>query len=506
MSLLPVFLKLNGRPCLVVGAGEVATGKIESLVLSDAVVTVVAPWAKPEIELLAERGAITWHRREFMDSDIDGQFVVIAGTDITPVNQHVYRLCDAAGTLCNAVDDIPHCDFYYGSVVSRGDLQIAISTAGESPSTAQKLKREIDAALPHDLGPWLHTVGSLRREVLAAYPASEERKSLLGILGERSVCEAKSCPSRRLALPHLHLESLMGRSPLPAHVPHAVQLNQGVQPSQSAQPKLGVQPRQDAQLKSVMLVGAGPGDPDLLTVKAARLLASADLLLHDDLVPETILALAPPTAEIVSVGKLCGTHGITQQQIHELMIAGARAGRAVVRLKSGDPLMFGRAGEEMEALRAAGIPFEVVPGVTAASAAAAAIPCSLTDRRAASSVLLTTAHTATQNGSAEPANPVKQEPTRIVYMPGRDLTHIAREWRASGLPTDYPCVLVSRAGRPDQKVTRTTLNLLHVTSPGAAPSLLMGGEVFAERFATIAEDHTMYAALPSSGAEANLNL
>ncbi len=481
MSLLPVFLKLNGRPCLVVGAGEVATGKIESLVLSDAVVTVVAPWAKPEIELLAERGAITWHRREFLDSDIEGQFVVIAGTDITPVNQHVYRLCDAAGTLCNAVDDIPHCDFYYGSVVSRGNLQIAISTAGESPSTAQKLKREIDAALPHDLGLWLHTLGSLRREVLAAYPASEERKSLLGILGERSVCEAKSCPSRRLALPHLHLESLMGRTPLTAHVSPALQ------------------PKQGAQAKTVMLVGAGPGDPDLLTVKAARLLAQADLLLHDDLVPPAVLALAPATAEIISVGKRCGSASITQAQIHELMIQGARAGRTIVRLKSGDPLLFGRAGEEMEALRAAGIPFEVVPGVTAASAAAAAIPCSLTDRRAASSVLLTTAHTAT-------GEPVTQEPTRIVYMPGRDLTQIAREWRASGLPNDYPCVLVSHAGQPDQKVTRTTLNLLHVTDPGAAPSLLMGGEVFAERFAAIAEeDRTMYAALtPATEATANL--
>ncbi len=454
MSLLPVFLKLSGRRCLVVGAGEVATGKIESLVVSDAIVTVVAPWGKPEVEHLAARGAITWHRREFRDTDIDEQFIVIAGTNVTPVNQHVYRLCNAAGKPCNAVDDIPHCDFYYGSVVSRGDLQIAISTAGESPSTAQNLKREIDAALPHDLGPWLHTLGKLRREVLAAYPASEERKSLLQMLGARQVCESRGCPSRRLALPHQHLELLLGTA---NHIEH------GSRPSMPAESA--------AQPSTVLLVGAGPGDPDLLTLKAVRLLGNADLLLHDDLVPEAILALAPQTAEVVSVGKRCGRAAVTQEQIHEYMIAGARAGRSVVRLKSGDPLLFGRAGEEMDALRAAGIPFEVVPGVTAASAAAAAMPCSLTDRRAASSVLLSTGHHA-------PGDPVKPEPTRVVYMPGRDLTAIAHEWRRQGLPNDYPCVLVSHAGRPEQQVARTTLGLLHVTAPGPAPSLLLGGEVF----------------------------
>ncbi len=469
MSLLPVFLKLDGRPCLVVGAGEVATGKIESLVASDARVTVVAPWAKPAVERLAARGAVTWNRREFTDSDIDGQFLVIAGTNITPVNQHVYRLCDAAGTLCNAVDDIPHCDFYYGSVVSRGDLQIAISTAGESPSTAQKLRHEIDAALPHDLGPWLHTLGMLRREVLAAYPSSEERKSLLGILGERQVCESRNCPSRRLALPHEHLATLLGLS-------NTSPKTQTAHPSERVGEPGSHQthPQPEAGPSMVMLVGAGPGDPDLLTVKAARLLGAAELLLHDDLVPEAILTLAPAAAEVVSVGKRCGRASVTQAQIHKLMIAGSRAGRRVVRLKSGDPLLFGRAGEEMDALRAAQIPFEVIPGITAASTAAAAMPCSLTDRRAASSILLSTGH----HAPGETPNP---EPTRVVYMPGRNLTGIARQWREAGLPGDYPCILVSHAGQPDQQVTRTTLGLLHVTAPGPAPTLLMGGEVFRAR-------------------------
>jgi siroheme synthase-like protein len=203
MSLLPVFLKLEGRPCLVVGAGEVASGKIESLVHSLAHVTVVAPWARPEIIRLAEQRAITWHEREFIDSDIEGAFVIVAGTNYAHVNQHVYRLAVAHNILCNAVDDPPHCDFYYGSVVARGKLQIAISTAGESPSVAQRLRAEIDHLLPHDLGPWLCKLGALRREVLAAYPAGDERKALLYQLSRLPVCESASCPARQTALPAL---------------------------------------------------------------------------------------------------------------------------------------------------------------------------------------------------------------------------------------------------------------------------------------------------------------
>jgi precorrin-2 dehydrogenase/sirohydrochlorin ferrochelatase len=201
MSLLPVFLKLESRPCLVVGAGEVASSKIESLVNALARVTVVAPWARPEIVRLSEQKAITWRRREFVDSDIEGAFVIVAGTNYAAVNQHVYRLAVAHGILCNAVDDPPHCDFYYGSVVSRGKLQIAISTAGESPSVAQRLRAEIDAILPHELGPWLCKLGSLRREILEVYPSGNERKELLYQLSRLPVCESESCPARQLAFP-----------------------------------------------------------------------------------------------------------------------------------------------------------------------------------------------------------------------------------------------------------------------------------------------------------------
>jgi precorrin-2 dehydrogenase/sirohydrochlorin ferrochelatase len=204
MSLFPIFLKLDQRPCLVVGAGHIAHSKIESLLAAGARVTVVSPEALPEIESHAEQERLLWHRRAFAPSDLDDIFLVIAATDEAAVNQSVYREAVARNILCNAVDDPPHCDFYFPSIVSRGDLQIAISTAGESPAFAQQLRREIDAQLPHDLGPWLAQLGSLRREVLAIHPAGEPRKQLLHTLAQRQVCESAACPTRQLA--HTPLE------------------------------------------------------------------------------------------------------------------------------------------------------------------------------------------------------------------------------------------------------------------------------------------------------------
>ncbi|MBV8115242.1 MAG: uroporphyrinogen-III C-methyltransferase, partial [Silvibacterium sp.] len=173
----------------------------------------------------------------------------------------------------------------------------------------------------------------------------------------------------------------------------------------------------------VYLVGAGPGDPELLTVRAARLLAAAELVLHDDLVPPAILALANPRALTVNVGKRCGAKRITQEEINRLMVEKAQQGVSIVRLKSGDPLVFGRAAEEMDALREAGIPFEVVPGITAAFAAAASLQCSLTDRRSSSSIVFSSGH------HASDGSPEHREPTRVVYMPGRDFSGLAAEWR-----------------------------------------------------------------------------
>jgi uroporphyrin-III C-methyltransferase / precorrin-2 dehydrogenase / sirohydrochlorin ferrochelatase len=430
MSLLPIFLKLDNRPGLLVGAGTVALDKAGSLLQTGLRLRVVAPRAHAEIRRLAAEGQLEWIERAFEPGDLDGNFVVIAATDDPAVNTAVYQGALERGILCNSVDDIPNCDFFFGSVVRRGGLQIAISTAGESPALAQRLRREIDEQLPADLGPWLTQLGELRREIMDTHPRSEERKLLLHQLAQRQLCDSTTCPSRQLA-----------RAPL--------------------------------EPGKVHLVGAGPGDPDLLTVKALRLIQSAAVILHDDLVPPAILALATPTTEIVNVGKRCGSKSITQEEIHALMIERARAGRSVVRLKSGDPLMFGRATEEMAALTEADVSFEIVPGVSAAFAAAAAVSCSLTSRHAASSVIFSTGHHAQSHDRAD--LPGRESSTRVVYMPGRDLRLLAIEWLSEGLPPELPCALVSHAGQPGQQVVHTTLGALHAAAHVPAPSLLLSG-------------------------------
>jgi uroporphyrin-III C-methyltransferase len=232
-----------------------------------------------------------------------------------------------------------------------------------------------------------------------------------------------------------------------------------------------------AQKGTVYLVGAGPGDPELLTLRALRLLQSADIIFHDDLVPDEILALAGRNTLITSVGKRCGRPRITQAGIHALLIESARAGQSVVRLKSGDPLVFGRAGEEIAALRAANIPFEIVPGVTAAFAAGAALALPLTDRNTASKLIFCTGHHAADKDSAEPLwrGPLPHDATLVLYMPGRDTARIARELTAAGVASDMPCGAISHAATPHQSVTACRLNKLADLVCGPAPLLLLIG-------------------------------
>ena len=200
MSLFPAFLKLRNRRCLIVGAGEIAWSKISSLLDAEADIHVIATEARDEVHQLAAQGRIHLELRAYVPEDVLGNFLVIAATDDRDVNAAVYHDAEERNILCNAVDDPPNCDFYFGSIVRRGDLQIVISTNGESPALAQRLRREINAALPDDLGRWLADLGELRREVLQIYPAGEYRKQLLHTLAQREVCRSESCPSRRLAL------------------------------------------------------------------------------------------------------------------------------------------------------------------------------------------------------------------------------------------------------------------------------------------------------------------
>jgi uroporphyrin-III C-methyltransferase len=235
-----------------------------------------------------------------------------------------------------------------------------------------------------------------------------------------------------------------------------------------------------AEAGKVYLVGAGPGDPDLLTIKAARLLAEAGVVLHDDLVPQSILNLAGKQALIISVGKRCGRKKITQAAIHDLMIATARNGLAVIRLKSGDPMIFGRAAEEIDALREAGVPFEVVPGVTAASSAAAFLEASLTDRRVSSRLIVLSGHHAARNVPQPELWPgiLPTDATLAIYMPGQDLAQVAASLSRSGVVSDMPCVAITDASRPQAGYTTARLSQLADLRTSVAPTLLLIGHAF----------------------------
>ncbi len=227
----------------------------------------------------------------------------------------------------------------------------------------------------------------------------------------------------------------------------------------------------------VYLVGAGPGDPELLTVRALRLLKTADAVLHDDLVAPDILKLIPPAAQVHNVGKRCGKKKILQQEINYLMVALADSGLRVVRLKSGDPLVFGRAGEEIESLRRSQIPFEIVPGVSSAMGAAAAAQIPLTHRRASSALVFITAHQAPESEAVNWSKLAGSGATLVIYMPGQSYSEVAAKLSAAGLAGDTPCAVISRATTPQQRTHRSTIAELHRSPMLAAPSLLVVGEV-----------------------------
>jgi len=203
MSLFAMFLKLTGKPCVVVGAGTIAEGKIESLLAAEATVRVIAPAGLPRVQAWADGGDIVWEKREYAAGDLAGAFLCVAATATPEVNRAVFAEANERGVLCNAVDDPPFCDFYFPSIVKRGELQIAISTAGESPALAQRLRKEINQQLPPDTGEWLMELGRLRREVTAVEPIGEPRKLLLHELASREVCGFAECPSRARARQHM---------------------------------------------------------------------------------------------------------------------------------------------------------------------------------------------------------------------------------------------------------------------------------------------------------------
>jgi uroporphyrin-III C-methyltransferase/precorrin-2 dehydrogenase/sirohydrochlorin ferrochelatase len=450
MSLFPIFVKLQGRSVVVVGGGNIAAGKIPGLLHAQARVRVIAPQINSQVSAWAEAREIEWVEKEFAPDDLQDVALVIAATSMQTVNAAVFQAAEAHGILCNAVDDIANCHFYYGSIVQRGDLQIAISTNGKNPALAQRLRKELEHQYPMEYAAWLDSLGEAREKLRAGSDPKENFEENKAIL-------------HRLASPEMFSRFVRSQ----ARESAATKSNQRA-PS------------------TVYLVGAGPGDPELLTVKATRLLAAADIVLHDSLVSAEILAMISPRAEIVDVGKRAGRKLLTQGEINSLLVSYAESRTTVVRLKGGDPSMFGRAGEELEALRRVNIPYEVVPGISAALGAAAAAGISLTDRRVASQVLFSTFSRSPEHGDSKWSQ-LTADTTLVLYMPGSDYGEVAERLQDSGLPTDLPCVIVSRATHAEQQVRWSTVGSLAAEEKLPAPALFIVGRVASHEIAEISK-------------------
>ncbi len=460
--LFPVFLDLAGRRVLLVGGGVVARRKAEALLESGADVVVGAPELVPELARAVAEGRLAHRPGPFHPEWLDGAWLVIAATDDPEVNATVAREAEARRVWVNVVDDAPRCTFQVPARVERGPLQVAISSRGEAPMLARWLREHLETELDPGLGALAEWLGGKREPLRRRFPDTARRRQVIESLIRGSAADALRNGDRAGA--DALFEAALAEDATPRG--------------------------------RVILVGAGPGDPGLLTLRGLRALNQADVVLHDRLVSPEVLALARRDAERIEVAKEAGTHHTTQQRIHELLIEHARAGKTVVRLKGGDPFVFGRGGEELEALRAEGIPYEVVPGITAAVACGAYAGIPLTHRDHAQSVRLVTAHCRNSIDTLDWAALAQERQTLAVYMGVQGLDTIRDRLIAHGRTPSTPFALVENGSRANQRVVLGTLADLPeraLAEKVRSPALLILGEV-----AGLATDLHWFGAAPTA--------
>ena len=454
MRYFPLFADLRGREVLVVGGGAVAARKVALLLEAGARVTVVAPEFLPPLAgegRAGEEGSPTLIHEPFRPDHLDGKVLAIAATDDATVNAAVAAAGRARGLLVNVVDDAERSSFIVPAIVDRSPLVIAVSSGGVAPVLARQVRERIETLVDHSFGPLATLLERWRLRIREALPDLARRRRFY--------------------------ERLL-RGPLPARV----RARQWAPAERELGRALAAASTADAPPGSVALVGAGPGDPGLLTLNALRALQDADVILHDRLVSDEVLALARRDAEKISVGKSARAHSVPQSQIHALMLEHARAGRRVVRLKGGDPFVFGRGGEELEFLAAHGVPFEVVPGITAAVACGAYAGIPLTHREHAQSLRLVTAHCGESLDTLDWAALAQERQTLALYMGVAGLGRIRDGLVSHGRAPSTPAAIVENGSRPTQRVVLTTLGELEQAGRDAqvgSPALVIVGEVAA---------------------------
>ena len=443
------FLNLRGKPGLVVGGGEVAAAKTETLLRSGVRVTVIAPQLCTRLAELTLLGALRHEPRRFQPGDLVGAEVVIAATDDPAVNEAVSAAARSLRIPVNVADNAELSSFIMPAMVDRTPVQIAISTGGASPVLARRLRAAIESAVPYAFGRLAALAARFRPASKRRYPDAMARRRFWEQVVEGPIADLVLAGQERQAVDALQRELDAGAS---------------------AGTPVGM----------VYLVGGGPGNPELLTLRALRVLQHADVLLYDNLVSPAIVDLARREAVRVYVGKNPDNHALTQEQINDLLLHHAKAGRRVVRLKGGDPFIFGRGGEEIETLASHRINFEVVPGVTAASGASAYAGIPLTHRDYAHACVFVTGHLQDGEPDLDWDALAARRQTIVVYMGVRALPRICEQLIAHGLAPDFPAAIVQGATREKQRVLTGSLASL----PGIAarekvkpPALVIIGEV-----------------------------
>ncbi|WP_180101776.1 siroheme synthase CysG [Acinetobacter sp. YH12126] len=430
MDIFPISLKLQQQPCLIVGGGRIAYRKAVLLAKAGAQLTVCSPEIEDDLLTLVNKTQgqylnSIYHESVYQENAIAlRQFrLVIAATNDKAVNQAVFEACEAENVLVNSVDDPPHCRFMVPAIIDRSPLVISVASNGTSPVLSRQIRTQLESSIPHGMGKLAEFSGQWRAAVKAKIVNSDKRRIFWEDLYASPLKEQVF--NDNLAEANCLIEQAL---------------------LEWKQPK-----------GEVYLVGAGPGDPELLTLKALRLMQQADVVIYDRLVSQPIMDLCRRDAEKIYVGKARSNHAVPQEGINALLVKYASEGKRVCRLKGGDPFIFGRGGEEIQELFAAGVAFQVVPGITAASGCSAYAGIPLTHRDYAQSVRFLTGHL--KEGSPElPWNElVYQNQTLVLYMGLVGLEKICEKLIAHGQRPDMPVALVSKGTTPEQKVVVGTL-------------------------------------------------
>nr|WP_202628912.1 siroheme synthase CysG [Cronobacter malonaticus] len=445
---MPIFCQLRHRACLLVGGGDVAERKARLLLEAGAALTVNALAFAPQFEAWAEQGMLRLVQGEFNASLLDDCWLAIAATDDDAVNNQVSEAAEARRIFCNVVDAPKQASFIMPSIIDRSPLMVAVSSGGTSPVLARLLREKLEALLPQHLGKVAGYAGQLRRRVKQTFASMSERRRFW----------EKFFVNDRLA------QSLA---------------NDDEQAVNRITETLLSEPLDDRG--EVVLVGAGPGDPGLLTLKGLQQIQQADIVVYDRLVSDEIMNLVRRDADRVFVGKRAGYHCVPQEEINQILLREAQRGKRVVRLKGGDPFIFGRGGEELETLCDAGIPFSVVPGITAASGCSAYAGLPLTHRDYAQSVRLITGHLK-NGGEFDWHNLAAEKQTLVFYMGLNQAAAIQEKLIEHGMDPQMPVALVENGTSVKQRVVAGVLSELGALAQRVeSPSLIIVGRVVALR-------------------------